>query len=67
MKPLEIVTISIPEPCSQPWEDMHSDKNGRFCRHCSKTVVDFTRMTDAALLDYVQKMGLGADVSGKIR
>jgi len=34
-------------------------QGGRHCAHCSKTVVDFSRMTDAALLDYVRRNGLG--------
>jgi len=59
MKPSTSLLISIPEPCSQPWEEMAASANGRFCTHCSKTVVDFTGMSDAALLNYIKKNGMG--------
>jgi hypothetical protein len=59
MKPSTSLLISIPEPCSQPWEDMTASATGRFCTHCSKTVVDFTGMSDAALLNYIKKNGMG--------
>ena len=38
--------LQIPEPCQQSWEEMIPLPGGRFCRHCEKTVVDFTRMAD---------------------
>jgi hypothetical protein len=53
------VQITIPEPCSQPWDEMRPNQNGRHCTHCQQTVVDFTWMTDVALLEYVQRNGLG--------
>ncbi len=43
------LSIRIPSPCSQPWEEMEARESGRFCSHCQKTVVDFTGWTDAAL------------------
>ena len=36
--------ITIPEPCTESWEKMTLNENGRFCLNCSKTVVDFTSM-----------------------
>lgn len=59
MKPSTSLFISIPEPCSQPWEGMAITDNARFCDHCSKTVVDFTGMSDAALVEYLKKNGTG--------
>jgi len=50
--------ITIPEPCSEAWNEMQPVDSGRHCDNCQKTVVDFTRMTDAALLEYVQWNGL---------
>lgn len=44
--------ISIPEPCTQQWESMEPCTQGRFCQRCSKTVVDFTGMTDEQLLRF---------------
>jgi hypothetical protein len=36
--------LTIPEPCTENWEEMTPQENGRFCLSCSKTVVDFTSM-----------------------
>ena len=41
---------TIPSPCTESWDCMTSTKEGRFCQSCEKTVVDFTRMSDAELL-----------------
>jgi len=48
-KPLQ---ITIPEPCTQEWEEMTSCNNGRFCGQCQKTVIDFTTWSDAELYKY---------------
>ncbi len=34
--------ISIPKPCSENWDTMTPNQQGRFCKSCSKTVIDFT-------------------------
>lgn len=44
--------ISIPSPCSQPWDEMTPENNGRFCHTCEKTVVDFTLWSDKKILAY---------------
>jgi hypothetical protein len=49
------IQISIPEPCAQAWDDMRPVQGGRHCTHCQKTVVDFTHMTDAQLIEYLRK------------
>ncbi|OXA90688.1 energy transducer TonB [Flavobacterium hibernum] len=36
--------LSIPEPCTENWDKMTPNENGRFCLSCSKTVIDFTEM-----------------------
>jgi len=43
--------LSIPKPCTQNWEDMGVAAQGRFCQHCQKTVVDFTRLSDKEILE----------------
>ena len=53
------VTIKIPEPCSQSWEEMTPEAGGRHCISCAKTVVDFTRMTDAQILEMLHKSAGG--------
>jgi hypothetical protein len=47
--------LSIPNPCSENWNKMTPQEKGRFCDTCQKCVVDFTAMTDAAVLDYFNK------------
>lgn len=37
-------TINIPKPCSEDWDAMTPNSNGRHCLSCEKTVVDFTQM-----------------------
>ena len=44
--------LSIHEPCNQDWNSMTETEQGRFCDSCSKTVVDFTLMSDAQLINY---------------
>ena len=46
------LTISIPTPCTEDWNNMTPDKNGKFCASCQKTVVDFSGMTDAEIFNY---------------
>jgi hypothetical protein len=46
------LTISIPTPCTEDWNAMTPDKNGKFCASCQKTVVDFSRMSDAEIFHY---------------
>lgn len=47
--------IHIPQPCSESWDQMAPRANGRYCSACEKTVVDFTRMSDAELIAFFQK------------
>lgn len=44
--------LSINEPCNQNWDAMTETAKGRFCSSCSQTVVDFTLMSDAQLINY---------------
>ena len=48
-----IKSISIPQPCSQPWQQMEERQLGRHCSHCSKTVIDFTAMSNAEIIGYL--------------
>ena len=42
--------LHIPEPCHEQWDKMSPAQQGRFCQQCSKTVVDFSTMTDQQVL-----------------
>ncbi|MBF4485883.1 hypothetical protein [Flavobacterium sp. CSZ] len=45
--------IIIPKPCSQNWNSMIPNKEGRFCNSCSKTVIDFTKMENIEIKNYL--------------
>lgn len=45
--------ITIPNPCSQSWDEMTPQKDGRFCGACEKTVVDFTTWHDEKIVAYL--------------
>jgi hypothetical protein len=49
--------ISIPQPCSQNWEAMQPDANGRHCNSCAQTVVDFTTWELQDIAAYLKKNG----------
>ncbi|MBB4805798.1 hypothetical protein HNP38_001070 [Chryseobacterium defluvii] len=43
--------ITIPKPCHENWENMILDESGRFCPICSKTVRDFTNVSDEEMIN----------------
>ncbi len=45
--------ISIPQACHQSWQQMTAVNEGRHCAHCSKTVTDFTTMTNDEIIAYL--------------
>ncbi len=47
--------LNLDKPCDKDWDDMTSKEKGRFCTQCTKTVVDFTTMTDAEILAFFKK------------
>ena len=49
------LSIQIPEPCHEDWNNMTATDKGRFCNACAKTVVDFSVMTDTQVLNYFKK------------
>ena len=47
------LTIQIPEPCHEDWNKMTPKENGSYCGSCEKTVVDFSKMNDSQIAQYV--------------
>jgi len=45
--------IYIQEPCHENWSNMTTEEQGRFCHSCSKTVTDFSNMSDTAILKFL--------------
>lgn len=55
MQPIK--SISIPQPCHENWNKMTSVDQGRHCTKCSKTVTDFTAMTNTEIINYFARQG----------
>lgn len=51
------VGLNVPKPCSQDWGGMTPEGRGRFCGSCNKTVVDFTKMENHEIVDYLKNQG----------
>ncbi len=49
------ISLSIPKPCHEDWNNMQPSEQGRFCLSCQKQVVDFTQMSDAELFNFFSK------------
>ena len=47
------IKVVVPSPCSQNWNKMPAQDQGRFCKHCSHVVTDFTRMSDEEVVQYL--------------
>jgi hypothetical protein len=57
--------FSIPEPCHEDWTKMTPTQQGAFCGNCQKNVVDFTKLTDTEVLQYLNN-NRHKQVCGKI-
>ena len=44
--------IQINKPCHEDWSKMTAEAQGKFCNACKKSVVDFSMMSDAQILNY---------------
>lgn len=49
------LNIEIPNSCHENWNGMQPNQQGRHCLSCQKTVVDFTAMGDAELINFFTK------------
>ena len=49
--------IKIPNLCNEDWNNMSPNDNGRFCDTCKLTVVDFTKMSDDQIKNYLLNKG----------
>ena len=61
-----MTAFSIPNPCNENWDNMDSAEQGRFCKACAKTVIDFTTMNDEELRHFFLNKK-EEKVCGKIR
>ncbi|ARK10142.2 carboxypeptidase-like regulatory domain-containing protein [Fibrella sp. ES10-3-2-2] len=58
--------VTIPTPCSEPWERMTTVSGGRHCAACQKTVHDFSTFSDRELANWLATYNGGA-VCGRLR
>lgn len=52
MKPKKI-QLSIENSCSQDWNSMTINEQGKFCDHCAKSVIDLTKMSDRQIVQMI--------------
>jgi hypothetical protein len=50
------LTVQIPQPCHERWDEMQPTEQGRFCASCQKTVVDYTALSDQELVQLLSKI-----------
>jgi len=53
----KVISVSIPEPCDENWENMTPQEKGRHCDICEKTVFDFTNKTDEQIVRALENDG----------
>jgi hypothetical protein len=61
----QTVQLTIPKACHEDWHTMTADQKGRYCKSCCKTVVDFTNMSDRAILHHIANAG-GSRICGRL-
>jgi hypothetical protein len=49
------INLSVPEPCSEKWQNFIPVEDGGFCAKCSKVVIDFTKMSDDEIISYFRR------------
>ncbi|MCU0433677.1 MAG: hypothetical protein MUC87_09515 [Bacteroidia bacterium] len=61
------LTITIPEPCTVPWNSMSRvDEYRSHCASCATVVIDFSEMTEAEIVSYMQERA-GQKSCGRFR
>lgn len=44
--------INVKNPCGEKWSEMSKTAQGKFCKSCSKEVIDFRKLSDNEIVDY---------------
>lgn len=58
------LNVTIPIPCHENWASMTTIPQGRFCQVCTKTVIDFTTMSDDKIIKVINDNN-GKELCGK--
>ncbi len=59
-------SYSISKPCSEDWNKMTAEEQGRHCQVCCKTVVDFSNKTNTEIVGFL-KSNSGNRICGRFR
>jgi hypothetical protein len=51
---MNTLRLSVPSPCHEDWNKMAPRGHGSFCSSCEKVVVDFSKMNDPQVMEYMQ-------------
>lgn len=51
--------VRLTNPCNVATSELQPNETGYYCNSCAKQVTDYTGMSDAQLLKYVQNNGIG--------
>lgn len=54
------LSLNIPTPCHEKWENFSTTSRGGFCHSCSKEVIDFTRMTEDEIVRFLKTKPVNA-------
>ncbi|RYZ22804.1 MAG: T9SS type A sorting domain-containing protein [Chitinophagaceae bacterium] len=49
-----VITLQIPDACTESWDGMKPVAGGRYCASCQKKVIDFTGMPDDAIARFFE-------------
>ena len=62
MKPS--ITLQLPTPCNESWDDMQNTAEGKFCNQCSKELIDFTFFSHKQLTDHLLNLS-SSEICGR--
>src|SRR6218665_539984 len=58
------VKLMVEDPCHEDWDKMSPTEQGRFCNSCQKVVIDFSSLSDTAVLQLLEK-NKGVEMCGQ--
>lgn len=53
--PTNSYSLSIKNACQQQWSAMSDGQGGKFCMHCTKSVIDFTELSDQEIIQLLSQ------------
>jgi hypothetical protein len=59
-------SYNISKPCSEDWNKMTTEEQGRHCQVCCKTVVDFSKQSNEQIIGFLEKNAT-AKICGRFR